>query len=304
MTQPKLGFIGLGKMGGPMARRLIEAGHDVTVYDTNPEAISALLQAGAHAAASPQDLASRASVIFTCLPSLEAVREVALGESGLCHGTTIETLIDCSTTGPEFAGSLAHDLAKHEIRMLDAPVSGGVMRARSGELAVMVSGDRGLFDDLAAVFKPIGRAFYVGATSGQAQMMKLLNNHLSHVMMAGTYETFVLGAKAGLDPDMMVEVLNAGTARNHTTLFRMPRAILPRTFDFGANMEITYKDSCLAMKEADRLGVTMLVGNMANQLWRHGVYRGGAKRDSTTLITYLEEWAGVKVVGAAGRDRA
>ena len=304
MTQRKLGFIGLGKMGGPMARRLIGAGHDVTVYDSNAEVMSALLEAGAHPASSPQDLASKATVVFTCLPSLEAVREVALGERGLCHGTTIETLIDCSTTGPEFARTLSSDLAKYKLRMLDAPVSGGVIRARDGELAVMVSGERAVFDELSTVFEPVGRTFYVGEASGQAQMMKLLNNHLSHVMMVGTYETFVLGVKAGLDPDMMVEVLNAGTARNHTTLYRMPQAILPRTFDFGANMEITYKDSCLAMEAADRLGVTMLVGNMANQLWRHGVYRGGAKRDSTTLITYLEEWAGVKVVGAAGRHRA
>lgn len=304
MTQLKLGFIGLGKMGGPMARRLIGASYDVTVYDSNAEVMSLLLEAGAHPASSPLEVASSATVVFTCLPSLEAVRQVSLGESGLCHGKTIKTLIDCSTTGPEFARTLAGDLAKYQIRMLDAPVSGGVLRARDGELAVMISGEHGLFDELSAVFEPIGRTFYVGESSGQAQMMKLLNNHLSHVMMVGTYETFVLGVKAGLDPDMMVEVLNAGTARNHTTLYRMPRAILPRTFDFGANMEITYKDSCLVMEEADRLGVTMLVGNMANQLWRHGVYRGGAKRDSTTLITYLEEWAGVKVVGAAGRNRA
>ena len=303
MPKLKLGFIGLGKMGAPMARRLVEAGHELVVYDVVAEAMSSLLDSGAHRAASAQDMASRAEVVFTCLPSLEIVRDIALGANGLCHGSAIKTLIDCSTTGPEFARTLAGDLANHGIQMLDAPVSGGVMRARSGELAVMVSGERSLFERLAVIFEPLGRPFYIGETSGQAQMMKLLNNHLSHVMMVGTYETFVLGAKAGLDPDVMVEVLNAGTARNHTTLYRMPRAILPRTFDFGANMEITYKDSCLVMEEADRLGVTMLVGNMANQLWRHGVYRGGAKRDSTTLITYLEEWAGVKVVGAAGRER-
>jgi 3-hydroxyisobutyrate dehydrogenase-like beta-hydroxyacid dehydrogenase len=304
MTQLKLGFIGLGKMGAPMARHLVNGGYEVVVYDVVTEAMSPLLDAGAQSAGSPQDLASRAEVVFTCLPSVDIVRDVVLGTNGLRHGTAIRTLIDCSTTGPEFARTLATDLAKHDIQMLDAPVSGGVQGAREGDLAVIVSGERALFDRLAAVLKLLGRTYYIGESSGQAQMMKLLNNHLSHVMMTGTYETFILGVKAGLDPDVMVEVLNGGTARNHTTLYRMPRAILPRTFDYGANMEITYKDSCLVMKEAERLGVTMLVGNMANQLWRYGVHRGGAKRDSTTLITYLEEWAGVKVVGAAGRGRA
>ena len=303
MTQPKLGFIGLGKMGAPMARHLVDAGYDVTVYDAVREAMSSLLDAGAHAAESPQDLASKAEVVFTCLPSLEIVREVVLGASGLCHGSAIKTLIDCSTTGPQFAETLARDLAGHGIEMLDAPVSGGVRGAREGTLTVIVSGKRSLFEKLEAVLQRIGRPYFIGEASGQGQMMKLVNNHLSHVTMAATYEVFILGVKAGLDPDAMVEVLNASTSRNHTTLYRMPQSVLTRKFDYGANMEITCKDSNLVMKEAERLGVTMLVGNMANQLWRYGVNRGGAKRDSTRLITYLEEWAGVKVVGAAGRDR-
>ena len=226
MTQLKLGFIGLGKMGAPMAGHLVAAGYEVVVYDAVVEAMSPLLDAGAHSATSPQDLATRAEVVFTCLPSLEIVREVALGVNGLCHGTAIKTLIDCSTTGPEFARTLAGDLANHGIQMLDAPVSGGVRGAREGDLAVMVSGERSLYERLTAVLKLLGRTYYIGETAGQAQMMKLLNNHLSHVMMTGTYETFILGVKAGLDPDAMVEVLNAGTARNYTTMYRMPQAIL------------------------------------------------------------------------------
>jgi 3-hydroxyisobutyrate dehydrogenase-like beta-hydroxyacid dehydrogenase len=303
VSELKLGFIGLGKMGAPMARRLVGRGYHVVVYDVAAQAMQPLLQAGGHAGDSPKDVASRAEVVMTCLPSLEAVREVTLGSNGLCHGVAIKAFIDCSTTGPEFARTLARDLASHGIEMLDAPVSGGVKGARDGDLSVIVSGKQALLERLAPVFEPLGHTYYMGEASGQAQMMKLVNNLLSQVMMAATYEVFVLGVKAGLDPDAMVEVLNANTARNNTTLYRMPRAVLTRTFDYGSNMEITYKDSCLAMKEAQRLGVTMLIGNMANQLWGYGVNRGGAKRDSTTLITSLEEWAGVKVVGKAGRGR-
>lgn len=304
VSELKLGFVGLGKTGAPIARRLIDRGHHVILYDVVQETMRPLLDAGGYSAASPQDVASRAGVVFTCLPSLEAVRQVALGANGLCHGTAIDTLIDCSTTGPEFARTLATELANHAIGMLDSPVTGGVQRAREGDLAVIVSGKRSLFERLAPLFEPIGRAYYMGEDSGQAQMMKLVNNLLSQVTTAATYEAFVLGAKAGLDPDAMLEVINAGTGRNNCSLYKMPRAVLTRTFDYGSNMEITYKDSCLCMKEAEKLGVTMLLGNMANQLWGYGVHRGGGKRDSSTLITYLEEWAGVKVVGAAGRSRA
>lgn len=303
-SKSKLGFIGIGKMGAPIARRLIDGGHDLILYDAAPEAMRRFVNTGGHPAASPKDVASRAGIVFTCLPSLEAVREVALGPDGLCHGTEIEILIDCSTTGPEFARNLGAELANHEIAMLDCPVTGGVRRAQEGNLTLIVSGKRSLFDRVAPCFQPIGRAYYMGEDSGQAQMMKLVNNLLSQVTTAATYEAFVLGVKAGLDPDAMLEVINAGTGRNNCSLYKMPRAVLTRTVDYGSNMEITYKDSCLCMKEAERLGVTMLMGNMANQLWGYGVHRGGAKRDSSTLITYLEEWAGVQVAGAVARSRA
>jgi 3-hydroxyisobutyrate dehydrogenase-like beta-hydroxyacid dehydrogenase len=179
-----------------------------------------------------------------------------------------------------------------------------VQRAREGQLSLIMSGNRDVFARVAPVVEPCGRTYFMGEQPGLGQMMKLVNNLLSQVATAATYEAFVLGAKAGLDPDAMVEVINDSTGMNNCTLKKMPGSVLPRTFDYGGSMEITYKDITLCMKEADRLGVTMLMGNMARQLWGYGVNHGGAKRDASTLITYLEEWAGVKVVGAAGRGRA
>jgi 3-hydroxyisobutyrate dehydrogenase-like beta-hydroxyacid dehydrogenase len=251
----------------------------------------------------PREVAAAASIVFTCLPSLDAVREVVTGPNGLTHGNALEFLVDLSTTGPEFAEALGKELAQRKVQMLDAPISGGVQRARDGKLSVIVSGEESAFQRVSGLLEAIGKVHYMGPKSGQAQMMKLVNNLLSQISTAATYEAFVLGAKAGLDPDAMIEVINASTGANDCTLHKMPRSVLPRSFDYGSNMEITYKDITLCMKEADRLGVTMFLGNMARQLWGYGVNHGGAKRDSSTLITYFEEWAGVQVIGKAAQDK-
>jgi len=303
IAKPKLGFIGLGKMGAPIAHRLIATGHDIVGYDLAEAPLSELQRAGGTIAGSPSEVAAAAEIVCTCLPSLDAVRAVVAGPAGLVEGARMRILIEHSTTGPQFAEELGAELAARGIAMLDAPISGGVRRAAEGKLSVITSGKRAAFEQVAASLECLGKVFYMGERSGQAQMMKLVNNLLSQVSTAATYEAFVLGAKAGLDADAMVDVINNSTGMNVCTLQKMPRSVLPRTFDYGSNMEITYKDISLCMKEADRLGVTMLIGNMARQLWGYGVNHGGAKRDSSTLITYLEEWAGVKVVGAAGRER-
>jgi 3-hydroxyisobutyrate dehydrogenase-like beta-hydroxyacid dehydrogenase len=302
-SKPRLGFIGAGKMGAPIARRLLDAGNHLIVHDISAAAMRPLQDAGARAAGSPREVAAEAGVVFTCLPSLDAVREVLTGPSGLTQGGALEIVVDMSTTGPEFAETLGNELAQRKVHLLDAPVSGGVQRAGDGKLSVIVSGDEAAFTRVAGLLECVGKVHYMGNRSGQAQMMKLVNNLLSQISTAATYEAFVLGAKAGLDADAMVRVINDSTGVNDCTLHKMPRAVLPRTFDYGSNMEITYKDISLCMKEAERLGVTMFLGSMAKQLWGYGVNHGGAKRDSSTLITYFEEWAGVQVSGAAARNR-
>ncbi len=303
-STPLIGFIGLGKMGGPIAARLIQSSQSVTVFDIDKRAMKRALKLGAHSATSPKDVADKAQIVFFSLPYLDTVREVAVGADGVCHGKAVEIVVDCSTTGPQFASEIAATLAKHKITMLDAPVSGGVKRAADGDLTLILSGDRKAFERVKPVFNVCGAIHYMGEKSGQAQMMKLVNNLLSQISTAATYEAFVLGAKAGLDADAMAAVINSSTGMNNCTLHKIPRSVLPRTFDYGSSMETTYKDIQLCMQEADRLGVTMLLGNMARQMWAYGVNHGGGKNDSSSLITYLEAWAGVKVVGKAGKGRA
>lgn len=302
MVVTRLGFIGLGNMGRPMARRLVEKGYDLTVFDLDAKAMGFLTKLGARGGRSPRGVASRAELVFTCLPALAVIEDVVLGKNGICHGSKVRTVADLSTTGPEFAARLCRDLSTYGIKMLDSPVTGGVRRATDGTLGVMISGDKRHLDALRNIFETFGKVFYIGANPGQAQMMKLANSVLSAVGTAAAYETFVFGVKAGLDPDMMVEVINSGSGRNEATLNKLPRSVLPRTFDYGSKMEVTYKDISLAMAIAEKLGVPMLIGNSARQLWAYGAHHGGAKRDSSTLITYLEEWAGVQVIGKAAAD--
>ncbi|MBI4189771.1 MAG: NAD(P)-dependent oxidoreductase [Betaproteobacteria bacterium] len=302
-SQPQLGFVGLGKMGAPMARRLIERGYRVSLFDINSSVTKALAKIGGKLARSPAEVGASAEIVFTCLPSLDAIREVVLGKQGICRGKRVRTYIDLSTTGSEFARTLGAELARHGIAMLDAPVSGGVPGATNGTLALMLSGKSALFRRVRPVLEVLGKVFYVSPKPGRAQTMKLINNLLSSTGMAVACEGFVMGVKAGLDPDIMLAAINSGTGRNSATANKFPRSVLPRSFDYGANMETPYKDISLCMKEAEELGVTMLVGNTVKQLWAYGIHHGGAKQDSTRIITYLEQWAGVKVVGKAAQGR-
>ena len=289
-------------MGKPMAMNLIKGGHHLFLHSRSgvPQELTV---AGGTACTSAKEVAQKSDVICTSLPSLEIIREVVLGERGVCRGTNARFFIDFSTTGSEFAAWLAKELSKFGIKMLDSPVTGAVRRAAEGSLALIVSGDKKTFERLRPVLQPLGKAYYVSNKPGAAQILKLINNLLSVVGTAAAYEAFVMGAKAGLDPDIMLEVINNGTGRNDATLNKIPRAVLPRTFDYGNNMDSTYKDINLCMAEAEKLGVTMLLGNMARQLWAYGYHHGGAKKDSSTLITHFEDWAGVKVIGKAARSR-
>lgn len=302
-TRDTLGFIGLGKMGGAMAYRLLDTGHALVVHDIDAGAQARMVAAGGKPAATVAEVAAQAHVVFTCLPSPAAVDAVLLGAGGLAAGGAVELVAECSTTSPEKAEALAQGLAARGIGMLDSPISGGVKRGREGDLAVIAAGPRALFERVEPIYRALGKPFHLGEKAGMAQMAKLINNLLSNVATAATYEAFVLGAKAGLDPDALLDVINAGTGVNNCTLNKMPRSVLPRSFDYGSSMEITFKDMTQCMREAERLGVTMLIGNMARQIWSHGYHQGMGKRDSSTLITVFEQWAGVQVAGKAAAKK-
>ena len=295
MANKDLGFIGLGNMGAPMASRLLDAGFSLTVFDTRAAALEPFVARGAIAAPSPAAVASAVETVLVSLPTPAIVRQVALGEGGIASGKKVKTFVDLSTTGPRAAQEIAAELAKHNIVAVDSPVSGGVAGAVKGTLAVMVSGPKDRHDALLPALQAIGKVFYLGEKPGLGQMMKLANNLLSATAMAISCEAMVMGVKAGLDPKVMVDVINAGSGRNSATQEKFPRSILPRTFDYGFATGLMYKDVKLCLEEAQALGVPMWVASAVQQLWLVANGELGPESDFTRVVEVLEKWAGVEV---------
>ena len=292
-----VGFIGLGNMGRPMASRLADAGYSLTVCDLRPESVAALTARGARAAASPAAVASAVDTVLLSLPDPAIVREVALDANGIIAGSKVKTVVDLSTTGARVAQEIAVALAAKGIAAVDSPVSGGVAGAIQGTLAVMVACPRAMFGGLEPMLKTIGRVFFVGERPGMGQTMKLANNLLSATALAATSEAIVLGVKSGLDAATMIDVINAGSGRNSASQDKFPKAILPRTFDFGFTTGLMYKDLKLCLEEADAAGVPMSVAKAVAELWHRALVEIGAGQDFTTIVQLVERSAGVEVKG-------
>ena len=291
----EIGFIGLGKMGFPMARRLVEAGHTVTVYDVRREAVDGLVALGAQAAASVREIADRVETVMASLPTPDIVHEVAVGKGGLIEGNRLRRFVDLSTTGAVMANRIFDTLKAREIVQIDSPVSGGVGGAEKGTLAVMASGPRSEVEALSPVLSVFGKVFVIGEKPGAGQTMKLCNNVLSATAMAASSESFVMGVKAGLDPRVMVDVINAGTGRNTATESKFPNNIIPRKFDLGFTNGLMIKDVNLFLSEAEALGVPVAVIQAVAQLLQIACDELGAASDLTAIIQPLEQRAGVEV---------
>jgi 3-hydroxyisobutyrate dehydrogenase-like beta-hydroxyacid dehydrogenase len=213
------------------------------------------------------------------------------------EGRKVRRFVDTSTTGSRMAIRIAEALAARNIVQLDSPVSGGVSGAEKGTLAVMVAGPRAEFDLLREMLGVIGKVFFIGEKPGMGQTMKLCNNLLSATAVAASSEAVVMGVKAGLDPQVMIDVINSGSGRNTATEAKFSRAILPRTFDFGFTNALMHKDLRLCLEEAEALGVPMWVGSAVRQMFQLSATQNGPDKDMTTLIQCIERWAGVEVRG-------
>jgi 3-hydroxyisobutyrate dehydrogenase-like beta-hydroxyacid dehydrogenase len=291
----EIGFIGIGRMGEPMAGRLMDAGYRTHVFDLRKEAIATMVSRGCVAASSPADVASKVETVLVSLPVPDVVKQVVLGADGVVEGSTVKTCVDFSTTGPQVAVEVAAALAKKGITALDAPVSGGVGGAQKGTLAIMVSGPSNLCDELRPLFDVIGRYFYIGGKPGMGQSMKLVNNMLAATTLAASAEVMVMGVKAGLDPRVMIEVINAGSGANTALRDKFPKAILTRSFDYGFATGLMYKDVKLCLEEAERLHTPMWVCSAVRQLWLEANGHFGPESDFTNIVKLVEQWAGAQV---------
>jgi 3-hydroxyisobutyrate dehydrogenase-like beta-hydroxyacid dehydrogenase len=296
----EIGFIGLGRMGYPMARRLVEARHALTVFDTQQAAVDRLVALGAQVASSPKEVADRVETVMMSLPTLQASLDVATGKDGVIEGRKVKRLLDLSTTGSQMAVRIHDLLARRNIAQLDSPVSGGVGGAEKGTLAVMISGPKDHYEAVKPAIEAIGKPFFISTKPGAAQTMKLANNFLSATAMVATSEAVVMGVKSGLDPQVMIDVINSGSGMNTASRDKFPRSVLPRSFDFGFTTAMMVKDVRLAVEEMRSLGLSMEVAEAVGRLWEAVIKDQGAESDFTSATKTIEKAAGIVVGGKGG----
>lgn len=294
-----VGFIGLGAMGAPIVRHLAGKGFDLVVFDVNGAALEAARAAGARPMGSAAEVADHARLVMVCLPSLEVARSVLLGDQGVANGRACKVLFDLSTTGPAFAREMRDAMEAKGIDYLDSPITGNVTTAGNGRLGLMCSGAASAYEQALPVLDALAGSIvlYLGEQAGRAQTLKLLNNLVSASGMALTSEAFIIATKMGLRPTMLLEAINSGDASTNASRNKFGASVLPRKFNYGARMAITAKDISLAVDEAEKLEVPVWVARSVQQVWRFAASQGGADRDGSALITYLEPWAGIEVRG-------
>jgi 3-hydroxyisobutyrate dehydrogenase-like beta-hydroxyacid dehydrogenase len=293
----RVGFVGLGAMGNPMAVNLLAAGHSLVVTDLREAAAANLVEAGATWAATPAEVARDRDVIFLSLPNPSDVEEVVTGPDGvLAAAARGSVIVDLSTNEPAVVQGLAAAAAEKGVEFLDAPVSGGVAGARSGRLAVMVGGDAGTLEAVRPLLEVIGdRVFPVGPV-GSGNVVKLLNNMMFFVNLLGSLEALVVGAKAGIDPDVLRDVVKAGSGGSSVWDFAT-RAVLADRLDPRFTVALASKDVALATALADEVGVDVPMGQLARRLihqYRDADHGGD---DVFSLVRMIEEQAGYTVRG-------
>ena len=291
---PTIGFIGLGAIGRPMADRML-AKFPLVVCDVNPSA-RAYFDGRATIIESAKALGASADIVFACLPTLESYEQALLSADGLVAGGRMRKFVLVGTTGPALVQKMHIALTSFGVSILDAPVTGGVPRAKSGELTVIASGPRVLFDSVGVMMRCYASSVvYLGEAPGVAQTMKLINNMLSAANLAVASELLVLGVKAGLDPHQMLEVLNSGTGQNSATLTKIPYHLLPRSFDYGGRLEVVYKDLAMCVQEAKNMGLAAPLSDLIASTYRTAIVQDGPDRDMTEVVRHMERAAGVQV---------
>jgi len=291
----RVGFIGLGKMGKPMALNLMKKGFALTAHNRSRAVVEELARMGATAAASPGEVASVTDVVLTCLPTPESVEAVYLGPDGLIASARPgQILVDHSTVSPTTSRRLFAAAGEKGVHFLDAPVSGGVPRAEAGTLTIMVGGEAEAFSQVKPLLDAMGDKVVLVGGSGAGSVVKLVNQLLTGVHTAAAVEALVFGVKAGADPRVLLDIIS--TSFGASAMFsRTVPLVLERSFDSGANVGILSKDLGLITRLGKELSTRLLLGAVAEQLFDEGKALGLADRDMASLVLPLERIAGVEV---------
>jgi 3-hydroxyisobutyrate dehydrogenase len=292
----KVGFVGLGNMGNPMATNLVKAGHELTVHDLRREAATNLLEMGANWADSPREVVPGNDVVFTSLPVPRDVDAVVLGENGIMEGATPNTVyMDLSTNSPTAIRRIHDVCAERGVPVLDAPVSGGVYGAAAGTLAVMVGGDQAIFDRMKPTLDAIGSHVVYCGPIGNGMVCKICNNLLSMGIGVLLAESLTLGVKAGVDLEVLADVIANSSGSSRRLTEKLPRFLFKGNFEPGFATALAAKDVRLATDLGREYGIPMELSNLVDQRHVEAMFRGWGPEDSDAVCRIQEEKAGVQL---------
>ena len=290
----KIGFIGLGIMGKPMVRNLLKAGHGLTVYNRSRPAMEEMKRAGAALGSSPKDVAAASQVIITMLPNSPDVEAVVLGPNGILEGATSGTiLIDMSTISPLVSQKIYQEAKKKGVKALDAPVSGGEKGAIEGILSIMVGGDQEVFEAVRPVLQAMGKTITYMGSAGAGGFTKLANQVIVAINLTAIGEALTLAAKAGLDPERLIQALGGGMAGSRCLEMKGPQ-IIKGNFQPGFKIDLHYKDLGLIMEAARSLQVPLPTTAIVQELFAALRAKGRGGLDHSAVITLIEDLAGVQ----------
>jgi len=294
-SKPRVGFVGLGMMGAPMAARIAEAGYPLSVFDRSVEVMAHFgSRPGCHPCASAADTAREAEFLVTMLPGSPAVAETLRGGvfDALPEGACI---VDMSSSEPLVTRTLADEAASRGLVLIDAPVSGGVKKARDGSLAIMAGGSPADVARCEPLLKCMGASVFHTGAVGSGHAMKALNNFVSAAGLVAAVEALHIGASFGLDPRTITRVLNASTGRNNSTENKFPQYILPRTFNSGFSIGLMVKDLRIALEVARASGMPAPLSEACLDVWAQAERALGPQADHTAVVQFWEELAGSRI---------
>ena len=293
MAEEKVGFVGLGIMGKPMAKNLIKAGHDLVIY-SGSSAADELTDEGAEGADSYKAIAEQCGIVITCLPASAEVEEVYRGDEGLLAGAGEgDLLVDMSTISPLVTKELAREANEKGAKALDAPISGGEPGAISGELSIMVGGDEEDFERAKPLFDAMGTATHVGE-AGSGQIVKACNQIIVGIVLEGVSEALVLGSKAGVDPAKIIEAVSGGLAGTKVMDQKRDK-FLEHDFDPGFRIELHHKDLGIALATAREVGVPLPVTSLVDQMLQELKVKGRGDLDHSAVLSVIEDAADYQI---------
>jgi 3-hydroxyisobutyrate dehydrogenase len=298
MNKPRIGFIGIGVMGAPMAGHLAKAGFTLAIHDINRAKANALAAEyeGITVAENPQVIGEMSDIVITMLPSGAYVREVVLGSSGVITGLHVGgLLLDTSSSEPWLTVDTAAALAAAGIDMVDAPVSGAQIGAQSAQLVFMVGGGEEPVDRVMPLLQVMGKQVFHLGPIGAGHAMKCINNLITSIALVATAEGLIIGKRCGLDPDIMIDVLNVSTGMSWISQTQFKQRIINRKFDDSFKLELMVKDIGIAMELADRNGVPAPLSAHGQELWRIAAYQSQKGGSISNMVRWLEQLTNTEI---------